>query len=125
MRSLSSLSGPVHRIVFGTATLLGIGCLLTLAASRQTSRAVASPSDVGVSYVTYGRGTYPVGNLANRDEQQATLGDYAQNGGASDPAAGPIGVRCCVSSGGSCALLAGSACPSGTTQQACPCQQAL
>jgi hypothetical protein len=125
MRSLSTLSGPVHRIVFGTATLLGIGCLLTLAASRQTSRAVASPSDVGVSYVTYGGATYPVGNLANGDEQQATLGDHALNGGMSGPVEGPVRARCCVSSAGSCTLLAGSACPSGSTQQACPCQQAL
>jgi len=120
MKPRSTLTGPVHRIVFGTATLIAMGGLLILAASRLSSRAVASPSDVGVSYNEYGESPSLEGDPGNGDEQ-ATLGDYPLNAAAGGPAEGPVRVRCCVSSAGSCALLAGSACPSGTTQQACPC----
>ena len=121
MRSLSSLSGPVHRIVFGTATLLGIGSVLTLAASRQSSRAVASPSDVGVSYVTYGEATYPVGNFANGDEQESTPA-YSAWEDALDGMGGASSISCCVGSAGSCGLFAGG-CPSGTTPKRCPCNE--
>ena len=120
MRSLSTLSGPVHRIVFGTATLLGIGGLLTLAASQQSSSAVASPSDVGVSYITYGEATYPVGDPANGDEQVSTPA-YSAWEDALDGMGGASGVYCCVGSAGSCGMFAGSGCPSGSTKTPCPC----
>lgn len=125
MKSRSNQPGPVHRIVFGTATLVAMGSLLILAASRVSSRAVASPSDGGVSYNEYGESPYLVGDPGNGEQQLATLGDDPLNGVAGGPADGPVRVRCCVSSAGSCALLAGAACPSGTTQQACPCGQAV
>jgi len=110
MRSLSTQSGPVHRIVFGTATLLVVASLLALVASRSSSRAVASPSDVGVSYVNYG-------------EQSSPESDFANSSGevSSDGVGRGTGVYCCVSSGGSCSMWAGSGCPSGSSPKKCPC----
>lgn len=122
MRSLSTLSRPVHRIVFGTAAMLGIGSVLTLAASQQSNRAVASPSDVSVSDVTYGEPTFSESDPAKGDLQEATpvysTWEDALNGGGR---AG--GVYCCVGSAGSCSLYAGSGCPSGSTPTPCPCNQ--
>ena len=122
MRSLSSLSAPVHRIVFGTATLLGIGSLLTLAASRQSSSAVASPSDVGVSSVTYGEPTCSEGDPADGDEQEATPA-YSAWEGTLDGMEGASSIHCCASSAGGCTMVAGSGCPSGSTSTKCPCNE--
>jgi len=119
MRSLSKQSRPVHRIVFGTATLLAIGSLLTLAASQQSSRAVASPSNVGVSYGTNREATDAQGDPANEVIQETTTADSAGDGALS-PGGGP-GIRCCITSAGSCVLVAGSACPSGSSGTTCPC----
>ena len=122
MKSPSSLSGPVHRIVFGTATLLGIGSLLTLADSRQSSRVAASPSDVSVSYVTYGEATRSEGDPAKGDEQQATPAFSAWED-ALDGMGGASGVHCCETSAGGCTMFAGSGCPSGSTKTTCPCNE--
>ncbi len=121
MRSRSTLSGPVHRIVFGTAVLLGIGSVLTFAASQQPGRAVANPIDMGVSYVTYGEATYPKGDPADGYGQEATPASSAWEDALDGIGRATSGVYCCVSSGGSCGMFAGSGCPSGSTQTTCPC----
>jgi len=123
MRSLSSQSRPVHRIVFGTATLLGIGSLLALAASQQSSRAIADRGDLGVSYPAWLQDyvCYEA-DVAGGDEQETTPGILAPNLILEEDESIAV-IRCCAGAGG-CAILNGSSCPSGTSQTSCPCNPA-
>jgi len=125
MRSLFTRSKPVHRIVFGTATLLGIASVFTLAASQQSSRAVASPSDVGASYLTSGEPTSSQSGSADGDFQEAMPASSTWEDALDGMGGATTAVFCCVGSAGSCGIVAGTGCPSGSTPTACPCQPAM
>lgn len=130
MRPQSTQRSAVRRIAIRTATLalVGVGSVLALGATWAPNQAEADGSTMTpLSAEAVGDG--PVryhgdASTGNRAEPPAEAGYPGSLGGELAPAPEP-GALCCVSSAGSCTVLYGTACPSGSTQTICPCNPPL